>query len=597
MFLKEYFMIKRTIYNSAICICAAIILIVTLLYSPRLLGSERFNVKNINEWTTENGIEKIPFALTQNNDGTSKISTVLPDTIEDDSYLCFWSYLSSVSAYIDGEEIYCHDNSDGSSFGAVAYSQWNYLQLPEGAQGKQLSIVFYSPYKDISFKLTEAMLGNISDIHNQLHRNYALSRFIEIALIWISLLFIVLGFLQNSNVRFKRYQLYAGTFILMFALYLCMGQKTMPLNIISPFTRGFICYFCMYGMSIPLTMYVREKVMRHTGKVLYCNLLILVQIAVMASAFLLHAFDVLDIHVMLLYAMVLLLVSIITAIVFSVGFYIRRRSYVAIFTMIAPIIMLAVILLEYFQFYYIGTYYFDTGVVCRLGAVMVVIIEVALYVYHIKIENKRLSKINEDNLNLELQVLTENIQPHFILNTIGAIRALISEEPKRASELLLDFSRYIRKKLEHKDYFKPVPFTEELEHIKTYLKLEEARFGDTIEVVYDIRDSAFRVLPLTVQPFVENAIKHGLFNAENGGRLTISSYEGIRCHIIEIMDNGIGFDADDIPAVLEKRKSVGLRSAIMRLENKMHATVTIHSRIGGKGTRVHIEIPNVRGDI
>lgn len=63
------------------------------------------------------------------------------------------------------------------------------------------------------------------------------------------------------------------------------------------------------------------------------------------------------------------------------------------------------------------------------------------------------------------------------------------------------------------------------------------------------------------------------------------------------MDNGIGFDADDITAVLEKRKSVGLRSAIMRLENKMHATVTIHSRIGGKGTRVHIEIPNVRGDI
>lgn len=97
-------MIKRTIYNSAICICAAIILIVTLLYSPRLLGSERFNVKNINEWTTENGIEKIPFALTQNNDGTSKISTVLPDTIEDDSYLCFWSYLSSVSAYIDAKK-------------------------------------------------------------------------------------------------------------------------------------------------------------------------------------------------------------------------------------------------------------------------------------------------------------------------------------------------------------------------------------------------------------------------------------------------------------------------------------------------------------
>ena len=111
---------------------------------------------------------------------------------------------------------------------------------------------------------------------------------------------------------------------------------------------------------------------------------------------------------------------------------------------------------------------------------------------------------------------------------------------------------------------------------------------------WNIHDSAFRVLPLTVQPFVENAIKHGLFSMENGGKLTISSYKGMYCHIIEITDNGIGFDANDIDSVIENKKSVGLKSAIMRLENKMNATVTIHSRAGGNGTRVRIDIPTVR---
>ena len=116
-----------------------------------------------------------------------------------------------------------------------------------------------------------------------------------------------------------------------------------------------------------------------------------------------------------------------------------------------------------------------------------------------------------------------------------------------------------------------------------------------VEVVYDIRSSAFRILPLTIQPFVENAIKHGLFNVENGGRLTISSYEGIHCNVIEILDNGTGFDATDITAVMENKKSVGLRSAVMRLENKMKAKVSIRSRANGKGTHIHIEIPTARG--
>jgi sensor histidine kinase YesM len=586
-------MMNSTLRNLIICICAIALIIVTLLYSPQLIKTEQYNVKPVTEWTTSEGAQKTPLFLNRDSEGFSKISTILPENYVNGSYLCFWSYFSSVNVYVDGQKIYCHDNLDGNSFGEAAYSKWNHVKLPEASQGKELLIVFYSPYKDIDLRLNKAIIGDINEIHKYLHSNFALSRFIEIALIWMGLLFITLGFWQN-NVRFKRHPIYAGIFILMFGLYMCTAQKTMPLDIIPAFTRGFICYFCMFGMSIPLTLYVREKVKNYIAKVKLCNLLIILECLVMASAFVLHAFAILDIHYMLIYAMILLLGAIISAIVFSIDMCIRRRNVVSFFTAVVPGIMLVVMLLEYSQFYYSGNYYFETGTVCRLGAVIVVVIETVLYFHRLKIEKQKIAKMNEENVNLKLQILTDNIQPHFILNTIGAIRALIDDEPKRASDLLLDFSKYIRKKLEHTDYTKPIPFTEELEHIKIYLKLEETRYGDNIEVVWNIHDSAFRVLPLTVQPFVENAIKHGLFSMENGGKLTISSYKGMHCHIIEITDNGIGFDANDINSVIENKKSVGLKSAIMRLENKMNATVTIRSHAGGNGTRVRIDIPTVR---
>jgi LytS/YehU family sensor histidine kinase len=188
-------------------------------------------------------------------------------------------------------------------------------------------------------------------------------------------------------------------------------------------------------------------------------------------------------------------------------------------------------------------------------------------------------------------MLTENIRPHFTLNTIGAIRTLIPEDPQSASDLMLDFSKYIRDRIDQKDYYTPVPFLEELDNIQTYLSLEKARFGDTIEVFYDCTDTQFRILPLTVQPFVENAIKHGLFTVKDGGKLWISTYSTPKGdHVVEITDNGVGFEANQIEEAMNNKKAVGMRSAVMRLESLMKANVSIYSN-SETGTNVKIQIP------
>ncbi|MBR5453899.1 MAG: histidine kinase, partial [Clostridia bacterium] len=206
---------------------------------------------------------------------------------------------------------------------------------------------------------------------------------------------------------------------------------------------------------------------------------------------------------------------------------------------------------------------------------------------------KRRDQVNEENRNLRIQMFSTQIKPHFILNTVGAIRTLIKTDGDKASELLYEFSKYIRTNLEEKDYTKYIPFLEELDYIETYLKLEKARFGDRINVEYDIENKSFWVLPLTIQPFVENAVKHGLFPSANGGTLKISTRSTAKGAVVIIQDNGVGFDAYRIQDILETKKSMGMKSSILRIEKEMGGKVIVESSCvpGDSGTKITIELP------
>lgn len=228
--------------------------------------------------------------------------------------------------------------------------------------------------------------------------------------------------------------------------------------------------------------------------------------------------------------------------------------------------------------------------ICLMIIILMGLILMGFYIKNKKIERERLE---QENKNLQLMLLTGQIRPHFILNTLGAIRTLIPQDPQRASDLLYDFSKYIRKNMEQKEYSKPIPFLEEIDYIETYLSLETVRFGEKLHVEYDILEDGFWILPLTIQPFVENAVKHGLLPKKNGGTVWISTKKADTYIEVEIRDDGVGFDTKEFWAGLKQRKTVGMKSALMRLENEMHATCDIQSSMtpGESGTRVKIRIP------
>ena len=185
-----------------------------------------------------------------------------------------------------------------------------------------------------------------------------------------------------------------------------------------------------------------------------------------------------------------------------------------------------------------------------------------------------------------IATMISQIQPHFIYNTLGTIEQLCITEPDAASKLVRNFSLYLRGNFSELDNAKPIMFSQEMNHVKHYTDIEQVRFPD-MTIQYDLRSVEFLLPALSVQPLVENAIKHGLMGLEEGGIVTISAYETVESYMVEVTDDGVGFDMN---AGYDETKHVGIKNIRGRIEAMCNGTLTIESKIGS-GTKATIKIP------
>ncbi|MDD7143912.1 MAG: histidine kinase [bacterium] len=185
-----------------------------------------------------------------------------------------------------------------------------------------------------------------------------------------------------------------------------------------------------------------------------------------------------------------------------------------------------------------------------------------------------------------IATMISQIQPHFIYNTLGTIEQLCLEQPERASKLVHDFSLYLRGNFSQIDNAALIGISRELEHVRHYADIEQTRFPD-MTIQFDLQSGEFLLPALTIQPLVENAIKHGLMKLESGGTVTICTFETDRHYCVSVVDDGVGFD----PSVLrDETKHIGIRNIRGRLEAMCNGTLMIDSA-PGKGTTALIRIP------
>ena len=194
--------------------------------------------------------------------------------------------------------------------------------------------------------------------------------------------------------------------------------------------------------------------------------------------------------------------------------------------------------------------------------------------------------LNTQLAESRISTMMSQIRPHFIYNALGSIEQLCEIDPPKAGELVHNFAKYLRGNFGELDNPKPILMSQEMEHVHHYINIENVRFPD-MTFAFEMNSNDFHIPALTIQPIVENAIKHGLMKLSEGGTIKVISYETEDDYCVVVEDNGVGFDTS---VLLDERKHVGIRNIRGRLKAMVNGTLEIESVVG-KGTRVFIMIP------
>lgn len=222
-----------------------------------------------------------------------------------------------------------------------------------------------------------------------------------------------------------------------------------------------------------------------------------------------------------------------------------------------------------------------------------VVIDISKYVERQKIVQQEMEQLERNLEMMRIKNSASQMQPHFLYNALSSIREIVMKDPVYASDLIYDFTVYLRACIRTMKDGELISIQQELDNIRAYANIEKMRMGKRLNMIYNIKDEEFKVVPLSIQPLVENAIRHGIYQkGKLGGTVSITVKNVSDMHMIIVKDDGVGFDYQKVRDEVErgKRESIGLDNVIYRVKNQLHATVIIDSKIG-TGTTVTVCIP------
>ncbi|MGF7002692.1 two-component system LytT family sensor kinase [Lachnospiraceae bacterium PFB1-21] len=312
-----------------------------------------------------------------------------------------------------------------------------------------------------------------------------------------------------------------------------------------------------------------------------------VVILMLVVSMLLQGLGILDGFAFLSKTVLLILVLIVLAEGSLIYEAVITKEKMARYRLLSAAVLLFFIVLGVMEFLFVMP---QNDMLYDLGFFIFACMQLAFILYYLR---KKLREAQQARaLELELseartQLMISQIRPHFIFNTLNAISALCLEDPIRADEAIVQFSKYLRANITVLEGPKMIPFPQELEIIENYVAIEKLRFDERIAVEYEIEFTDFKVPMLSLQPIVENAIKHGLVKKKSGGKIIMRTEQADGFAVITITDNGVGFDTEEAS---KKEESVGMRNIRTRISISCQGELLVASTPGA-GTQVTVRIP------
>ncbi len=200
-------------------------------------------------------------------------------------------------------------------------------------------------------------------------------------------------------------------------------------------------------------------------------------------------------------------------------------------------------------------------------------------------------KMQKEVISMEAATMAQRMQPHFLYNSLTAIQELCYTDPQKAADMIAHFSSYLRTNIDFLKQPEEIPFLQEFDFIQNYVELQKERYAESFSFETEFETTDFNIPPFTVEPLVENAIKHGAWRNQQNSRISLFVRRDKNGISIIVEDNGAGFDAQ---RVMEGGNQNTLSNIRKRLKYWKDATLTVTSSVG-EGVRAEIWIPDNRG--
>lgn len=515
----------------------------------------------------------------------------LGDTILHDTSLAFYTVHQYVTVYLDGKEIYSVQPSGIHRFTKTVGSNWAMIPLYAADSGKEVKVDITPVYKSFRDREVTFLIGSPLAIYrSRLAKDLPQIIFGSIAIIMGFAFVCVAGYSLLKKRPGKRLA-FLGLFSIMLGLWRLTDTRFTPfMDSGQPVLVYYITITMpMLGM-LPLMQWTKDSFSEKGRKVISVYetgvaVLCLLQ-------FLLQWFGICDLRESATATHVAMGTGAGILVVLAVGEQKKNSGNKKMSPQI-PLAFLCVagILADVAAFYIKGN---SSGLLFSLMAFVIYIMIMGVHTMFAysrqQVEIAKLDrKLAEQNRKLtdsRIKAMMSQIRSHFVFNVLATISTYCKIDPKMADHALICFSRYLRRNIQNIEEDGLIDFTAELEQVKDYVELEKLRFMERIRFETEIGTTSFQIPPLTIQPLVENAIKHGIIEQGRSGTITLRTERDAQEIRIMIEDDGAGFDT----ALLEKSESVGIRNVRYRISHMSGGTMEIKST-PQKGTTVTIRIP------
>lgn len=521
----------------------------------------------------------------------------IDEGLERDTYLSFYTVHQYAEVYIDGQLVYSMKPSGKLPIKTIG-SIWSMVPLCREDVGKEIRVNIIPVYESFRNREVQFLVGSRLNVFLDRLRQDWPQLLLSVMALLVGILFLGAAVYKIIRERSDGGLVGLGLFSVMMGLWRLTDTRFTPfLAPEKPVLMFYISVTMLMIGTMPLMKSMETRFHKTSHRILdgYCiaaAVVCIVQLLfqIVGTVDLRENFTI--IHLMIGFAVAVFVGNVI---------YDRIKYPKSQYSSVSPglsLILVAGVVADVIAFYVRGT---SSGLLFSLLGMLIYIIltGVKMMFHYIRqqkqlAEQERVLAENERQLAEKERQLTENristmisqIRPHFIYNTLGSIEQLCELQPEAAAKLVHNFSCYLRGNFSELDNHVPIHLSKEIEHVRYYVSIEQVRFPD-MEIRFDLQSGDFLLPALSVQPLVENAIKHGLMKLPEGGTVKISSFETDTHYCVSVEDNGAGFDTS---ILLDERKHIGLRNIRGRVEAMCGGTLTVEST-PGVGTKVVISIP------